>query len=59
MLKPGIREFLGIIHTLVQSDDGGDVVAMEVAEVMLRGVQRVVVLNATLVVRTSECNEFT
>lgn len=41
MFKPRVCKTSGIIHLLVESDDGSDVVLPEVWDVGLRSVQRV------------------
>lgn len=41
MFEPGLCEPLGVVHLLVESDDGGDVIFPKVWDVGLRGVQRV------------------
>lgn len=41
MFEPGLCEALGVVHLLVESDDGGDVIFPKVWDVGLRGVQRV------------------
>ena len=58
VLKSCICESCCVIHPLVQSHDGGDIVGTKVRKVMLRGVQWVAVLDAALVVRASKCQEF-
>lgn len=41
MFEPGLCEALGVVHLLVESDDGSDVIFPKVWDVGLRGVQRV------------------
>lgn len=41
MFEAGLGEAFGVVHFLVESDDGGDVVFPKVRDVCLRGVQRV------------------
>lgn len=41
MFEPGLCEPLGIVHLLIESDDGSDVIFPKVRDVGLRGVQRV------------------
>lgn len=41
VFEPGLGEPLGVIHFLVESDDGSDVMLPKVWDVCLRGVQRV------------------
>jgi len=41
VLKAGFRETPSVVHLLVESDDGGDVVIPEVRDVGLGSVQRV------------------
>lgn len=41
VLEPGLGEPLGVVHLLIKSDDGGDVMFPKVWDVCLRGVQRV------------------
>ena len=57
VLKAGVYELLGIVHPLVEPDNGGDAVAAEIAEVMVRGVQWVAVLYPAAVVGTSKCQK--
>lgn len=57
MLEPGGRKLVGVVHLLVQPDDGGHVVPAEVLEVELRRVQRVAPEVPGLVVRPAEAQE--
>lgn len=41
VLEAGLGEAFGVVHLLVESDDGRDVVFPKVWDVRLRGVQRV------------------
>lgn len=58
VIEPGVCEFLGFVHVLVEADDGGDPVAVEVREVVIRGMKGVAVLYTTLVVGASKSKEF-
>ena len=54
MIKPSIGEALCLIHSLVQSHDGRNVVALEIGEVVLWGMQGVAVLDPAAVVGASK-----
>lgn len=41
MFEPGLCETFGVVHLLIKSDDGSDVMFPKVWDVCLRGVQRV------------------
>ena len=57
VVEPSVRELLGLVHALVEANDGGDAVGTEVVEVVVRGVQGVTVLNTTLVVGPGKSKE--
>ena len=58
MVKPSVGKPLGLVHPLVQSHDGGNVVALEIGEVVLRGMQGVAVLDPASVVGASKSQKF-
>lgn len=41
VFEPGLSETFGVVHLLVKSDDGRDIMFPKVWDVCLRGVQRV------------------
>lgn len=41
VLEAHVCETLGVVHLLVEPDDGGDVVLPEVGEIRFRGMKRV------------------
>ena len=73
MVVASVGEPLGVIESLVETDDGGDLVMTKVREVELGGVERIscralnriifkkllTLLNPALVMRPSKGQEFT
>ena len=57
VVKSSICELLRLVHALVEPNDGADPVAVEVREVVVRGMKGVAILNSTFVVRTGEGKE--
>ena len=57
MVETSIGELLSFVHSFVEAYDGGHVVEAEVGKVVVRGVKRVAILNAALVVGTSKGQE--
>ncbi len=54
VVETRVRELLGFVHALVEADDGGDAVRVEVVEIVIWRVQGVPVLDAALVVRAGK-----
>lgn len=57
VVEASIRELLGFVHTLVETNNGGDSVGAEVVEVVVGGVQGVAILDPALVVGASKGEE--
>ena len=58
MIKPSIGEPFSLVHSLVQSHNGRNVMALKVVEVVLGGMQGVAVLNPASVVGASKSQKF-
>ena len=58
VVKPCVDELLCLVQSLVETYDGRDAIVMEDREVVVRCVQRVAILYATLIVGTSKGKEF-
>ena len=57
MLKTSICELLSFVHPFVQPDYGRNAMTVEIAEVVIRGMKRVAILDSALVVRASKSKE--
>jgi hypothetical protein len=58
VIKSSINEPLSVIHPLVQSNNGRNLISSKVWKIELWSMQRISIFNATFIVRAGKCKEF-